>query len=88
MNGAAYTIAQYEQEQVVQPVYERWPGTFRTMETIDTVNVFQDMTSIPIARNCTRDGLVPLEGSIPSPRDRVDYYEALLDEMYRIEGID
>ncbi|WP_255011693.1 hypothetical protein [Roseovarius sp. M141] len=87
LRRAANTIARYEQEEVVQPVYARWPGTFQTMAAIDTVNVFQDMTSIPIARTCTRDGLVPLEGSISNPRDRVDYYEALLNEMYRIEGI-
>jgi hypothetical protein len=84
--GAANAIANYEQRNVVQPVYERWSGTFRAMEAVDSVNVFQDMTSIPIAKTCTRDNLVPLRGSISDPNARVRYYGDLLDRMYEIEG--
>ncbi|KIC48004.1 hypothetical protein RA29_17505 [Tateyamaria sp. ANG-S1] len=88
LRGAADTIARYEQMEVVQPVYERWPGTFQAAGVVDGLNVFQDMTSIPVAKTCTRENLVPLgDRSIASPTDRVDYYRDLMDRMYEIEGI-
>jgi hypothetical protein len=83
--GAADLIADYEQRQVVQPVYERWEDTFSDMKKADSW-IPGDQTSIPIAKSCTRDNLVPLDGDISNPQDRVDYYGKLIEEMYRVEG--
>ena len=87
LREAADIIAQYEQEQVVQPVYERHQTAFEDMAQGDGW-MPGDQTSIPIAKTCTRDDLVPLgERSITNPLDRVDYYGDLIDKMYEIEGI-
>lgn len=87
LRGAADTIAVYEQREIVQPTYDKWPNTFKAAEITDTLNVAQDMTSIPVARTCTRDNLVPLgDRSISDPLDRVSYYGDLLERMYEIEG--
>lgn len=98
LRGAADLIAQHEQINVVQPVYDRHQGTFDDMVAADksgwtlgghgqggSVN---DQTSIPIANECTRDNLVRLgDLQIQSAEDRVQYYGMLMDEMMRIEGL-
>ena len=83
---AANAIADYEQRIVVQPVYERYADTFRGMSRADRVDVFNDRTSIPIAKTCTRDNLVTLDGDISNPAHRVDYYRKLIRNMYRVKG--
>lgn len=87
LKGAADIIAQYEQRDVVQPVYDRWAKTFAGMSLADTVDVFHDRTSIPIAKTCTRDNLVPFTGNISDWHDRIKYYSKIIDEMYRVEGV-
>ncbi|MCO6391658.1 hypothetical protein GTW25_11510 [Aliihoeflea aestuarii] len=85
--GAANDIALHEQRNVVQPVYDRWPDTFAGMSRADALDRLHDRTSIPVAKTCTRDNLVPFEGDISRWPDRVEYYHDLLDRMYEIEGI-
>lgn len=83
--GAANLIAEHEQREIVQPVYDRWKDTFADMKNAEGW-IPGDQTSIPVAKTCTRDNLVPLSGDISNPQDRVNYYGKLIDEMYRIEG--
>lgn len=86
LKGAADAMALHEQRDVVQPVYDRWKDTFSGMSRADTIDVFNDRTSIPVAKACTRDNLVPLNGDISNWPDRVKYYRQLINEMHRIEG--
>ncbi|WP_227272236.1 DUF2515 family protein [Roseobacter weihaiensis] len=80
-------MAEHEQMDVVQPVYERHKDTFDDMVTADGW-VPGDQTSIPVAYECTRDDLVPLgDLEIQKPRDRVKYYRKLMDRMREIEGL-
>lgn len=87
LTGAADDIAMHEQRDVVQPVYDRWADTFAGMSRADGVDVFNDRTSIPIAKTCTRDNLVTFEGDISQWPDRVNYYRKLIDRMHQVEGI-
>lgn len=86
LRDAADTIALYEQRDVVQPVYDRWAETFEDLNDVESW-LPGDQTSIPIAKECTRDNLVPLEGNISNWRNRVNYYGKLIDRMYEVEGI-
>lgn len=85
LRGAADTIAEYEQRDVVQPVYDRWSETFEDLADVEAW-LPGDQTSIPIAKTCTRDDLVPLGGNISNWPDRVAYYRQLIDRMYEVEG--
>ncbi|WP_179381611.1 hypothetical protein [Jannaschia marina] len=72
---------------MVQPVYDRHPTGFEDMAQGEGL-MPGDQTSIPVAKTCTRDNLVPLgDRDITNPLDRVDYYGDLIDRMYEIEGI-
>jgi hypothetical protein len=82
---AADLIADHEQRNVVQPVYERHKGAFNDLSNADSW-VPGDQTSIPVAKTCTRENLVKLDGDISNPSDRVAYYEKLIRRMYEIEG--
>ncbi len=86
LRGASDRIAQHEQEDVVQPVYERHKETFSDLQTAEGL-IPGDQTSISIAKTCTRDNLVPLQGEISNPKHRVRYYEALIERLYEVEGI-
>lgn len=83
---AADIIAQYEQVDVVQRVYDRHPTAFEDMAQGEAV-LPGDQTSIPVAKTCTRDNLVPIGNrNIANAQDRVAYYGDLMDRMLRIEG--
>lgn len=86
LKGAADAIALHEQRDVVQPVYERWKDTFSGMSNADSLDIFNDRTSIPISKSCGTGDPVVLNGDISNWRDRVSYYNKLITEMYRIEG--
>jgi hypothetical protein len=87
LKGAAADIAIHEQRDVVQPVYDRWAETFAGIASADWWDFTSDNTSIPIAKTCTRDNLVPLEGNLSNWLDRVSYYRKLMDEMHRVEAL-
>ena len=79
---ASDMIARHEQVEVVQPVYERHADALNGMMNADSVAFWKDYTSIPIAKTCTRDGLVSIEGlDIRKPQDRVRYYRRLINRM-------
>ncbi len=87
LTDAANTIANYEQRSVVQPVYDKYAVNFAGLKRADDSFLDPaDRTSIPIAKTCTRDDLVKLDGDISNPEHRVAYYGKLLRRMYQIEG--
>ena len=87
LRAAADALAEHEQVTIVQPIYDKYEDTFSGLAWADTLDVFNDRTSIPIAYTCTRDNLVKLDGDLSNPQDRVVYYKKLLTEMKRIEGL-
>ncbi|RJL02854.1 DUF2515 family protein [Paracoccus siganidrum] len=86
LRGASDLIAEHEQVRIVQPVYERHAGTFRDLMRAESL-MPGDQTSIPIAKHCTRDNLVSIDGlDIRNPQDRVQYYQRLVNRMLQQEG--
>jgi hypothetical protein len=84
---AADMIAEHEQVDVVQPVYERHRDTFDDMMTAEGM-LPGDQTSIPVSYSCDSGTQVSLgDLQLQNPTDRVKYYKKLMDEMKRIEGI-
>lgn len=87
LREASDLIASHEQVRIVQPVYERHRNAFAGMSRADTLDLLNDRTSIPIARTCTRDGLVGIGSlDIRNPSDRVKYYERLIERMLSQES--
>lgn len=87
LREASDLIAYHEQVRIVQPVYERHKDAFAGMSNADMIDVFNDRTSIPIAKTCTRDGLVEIGSlDIRKPLDRVKYYERLIERMLSQES--
>ncbi|WP_227272234.1 DUF2515 family protein [Roseobacter weihaiensis] len=87
LKKAADLLAEHEQVDVVQPVYERHEDTFDDMATAESL-LPRDQTSIPISYECTRDNLVTLgDLAIQNAEDRVKYYGKLMDRMKEIEGL-
>lgn len=85
--AAADMIAEHEQVDVVQPVYERHKDTFDDMMTAESI-MPGDQTSIPVSYSCDSGTQVPLgDLKLQDPQDRVRYYRKLMDEMKRIEGL-
>lgn len=87
LRGASDLIAYHEQVRIVQPVYERHAGTFRDLMRAESL-MPGDQTSIPIAKHCTRDNLVSIDGlDITDPQDRVKYYDRLVNRMQQQERV-
>ncbi|SEO33029.1 hypothetical protein SAMN04489859_10706 [Paracoccus alcaliphilus] len=85
LRTASDLIAEHEQVDIVQPVYERHADTFRDLMRAEALIPF-DQTSIPIAKHCTRDNLVSIDGlDVRDPRDRVQYYRRLVNRMLQQE---
>ncbi len=85
LREASDIIAKYEQVVVVQKVYERHADTFDDLMTAESI-MPGDQTSIPIAKHCTRDNLVDIDGlDIRKPLDRVRYYRRLIGRMLQQE---
>ena len=86
LRRGADAIAEYEQNEVVQPVYQRHERAFGQMARAESW-VPGDQTSIPVAYECTRDDLVDLgDLDISNSRHRVRYYHLLMDRMMRMGG--
>lgn len=85
LQRASDLIAYHEQVRIVQPVYERHADTFADLMRAEAL-IPGDQTSIPIARHCTRDNLVGIDGlDITIPEDRVQYYGRLVNRMLQQE---
>ena len=80
-------IAEHEQRNIVERVYTDHAQEFTEMSRADYIDFLNDRTSIPVAKTCTRNNLVPFSGDISNADNRVDYYGQLIDRMYQIEGI-
>lgn len=81
LRRASDMIAEYEQMTVVQAAYERHADTFSDLMRAEAL-MPGDQTSIPIAKYCTRENLVPIDGlDIRDPADRVKYYNRLIERM-------
>ncbi|MDB6180905.1 DUF2515 family protein [Paracoccus fistulariae] len=99
LRGAADMIALYEQTEIVQPVYERYPEVFEGIAAAEEFAAgfpplralgYDDQSSIAVAYQCTRDPdqIVPLgDLDISNPQDRVRYYRRLMDRMMVVEGL-
>lgn len=86
LREASDIIARYEQEVVVASAYARHSDTFDDMMWADSIDVFNDRTSIPIAKTCIRENLVSIDGlDIREGADRVKYYERLVSRMLEME---
>ena len=87
LRGGADGLAEHEQVDVVQSVYDRHKGTFEDLATAESI-MPGDQTSIPVSYQCTRDNLVSLGNlDISNPQHRVTYYGRLMDRMMQIEGL-
>lgn len=80
-------LAEHEQVEVVQQVYDRHAEVFNDLGTAEAI-MPGDQTSIPIADHCTRDDLVSLgDLDIANPQDRVTYYGRLIKRLKELEGL-
>jgi hypothetical protein len=87
LRAGADLMADHEQVDVVQPVYDRHADTFGNLATAEGL-MPGDQTSIPIAYACTRSDLVSIGSlDIANPEDRVRYYRLLMDRMMKLEGL-
>ncbi len=89
LKGASDRMAEYEQREVVQPVYERYRGTFSMMEKGSAVKKFFTGTNfydIPVSTTCGDPNVVPFEGSISNRDHRVGYYKALMERLSSQQG--
>lgn len=96
LRGASDWIADFEQRDIVQPVYEKYDGTFGLMEFGNSVlkggksalNFFgtnfdseKNLYDIPVSTTCGDPNVVPFQGSISNPNNRVNYYNSLMQRL-------
>jgi hypothetical protein len=82
----ADALANYEQRVVVQPIYEKYTGTFQEMRAVNAVQrpfSGSNLYDIPVSSSCSDPNTVPFQGSIANPNDRVNYYGDLMDRYMR-----
>lgn len=87
--GGADAIAGYEQQTVVQGVYDKYSGTFGAMETMSSVSELAGqgkLYEIPVSTTCGDSNTVPFVGSISNGDDRVGYYRALMSRLSSQQG--
>ena len=84
LNGGADGIAKFEQMKVVQPIYDKYSGTFTEMGFFSWVQKpfsGKKLFDIPVSTTCGDPDTVPFAGDISKGADRVDYYHALMDKL-------
>lgn len=89
LDRAADRIAKFEQMQLVQPVYDKYSGTFTEMKWVSAIpKLFsgKNLYDIPLSTTCGDPDTVPFAGDISKGADRVDYYRALMDALKRQQG--
>ena len=89
LDGASDAIAKYEQTKVVQPVYDKYSGTFTEMKVASAVQrpfTGKNLYDIPVSTTCGDPDTVPFAGNISKGADRVDYYRALMDKLKQQQG--
>lgn len=90
LRRAADMIAEHEQVDVVEKVYERHQETFADIDSFDTsrwdfFDTTRDRQSIPLSHDCTNEDRVPLDGPLSVPKNRVKYYHKLMNELEAME---
>lgn len=89
MARASDRIADFEQRDVVQPIYEKYSGTFALMEFgsgIQKPLTGTNLYDIPVSTTCGDPDVVPFKGSISNPSHRVDYYKSLMERLSSQQG--
>lgn len=84
LKSASDWIADFEQRDVVQPVYENYSGTFSMMEGASAVLkpvLKKNLYDIPVSTTCGDPNVVPFVGSISNPNHRVNYYNSLMNRL-------
>lgn len=89
LDGAADRIAAFEQTKVVQPVYDRYSGTFTEMKVASAIQkpiTGKNLYDIPVSTTCGDPNTIPFAGNISDSKNRVDYYRALMNALKRNQG--
>ena len=89
LDVAADRIAKFEQMKVVQPIYDKYSGTFTEMKVVSAIQKRisgKNLYDIPVSTTCGDPNTVPFRGDISKGADRVDYYNALMDALKRQQG--
>ncbi|MCG7509246.1 DUF2515 family protein [Mesorhizobium retamae] len=89
LRAGADNIAMFEQMKIVQPVYEKYSGTFGLMEVANKPYKLisgKNTYDIPVSTQCGDSNTVPFRGEIANPRDRVGYYNDLMNALERQQG--
>ena len=89
LGGASDRIALYEQTTVVQPIYDKYSGTFTEMKVASAIQrplTGKNLYDIPVSTTCGDPDTVPFAGNISKGADRVDYYRALMDKLKKEQG--
>lgn len=93
LNSAAQKIASYEQEFVVQPVYDKYDSVFTKIDFLDTHELLllplgssRDRQSIALEYECETGEKILLGNlELKNKEDRVKYYEKLMKALDRKE---
>lgn len=84
--GAALSIAQYEQTEVVPPLYQQYGTTFQGIESARSfsshIPFTSDPASIPLSYECSATPTIPFNGSINNTNDRVNYYNSIYNAAF------
>ncbi|HEX7688436.1 MAG TPA: DUF2515 family protein [Burkholderiaceae bacterium] len=89
LSGASNSIAKFEQTQVVQPVYDKYSGTFAEMKVASAIQkpfTGKNLYDIPVSTTCGDPDTIPFSGNISNGDDRVVYYEALMRKLAQQQG--
>ncbi|AKI00503.1 hypothetical protein IMCC20628_01793 [Hoeflea sp. IMCC20628] len=89
LRQASDLMADYEQRDVVQNVYDDYKGTFTEMSVANVIQkpfTGSNLFDIPVSTDCGDTDKVPFVGSISNPDDRVGYYNALMDKLSTQQG--
>ncbi|OOO27837.1 hypothetical protein BS627_03775 [Agrobacterium salinitolerans] len=102
LKTASDRMAEYEQREVVQPVYDRYRKTFSMMEMGNSVskwakgranslfgsgyNASQNLYDIPLSTTCGDPNVIPFQGSISNRDHRVGYYKDLMSRLASQQG--
>lgn len=83
-NGAIEQIANFEQKNVAQPIYDNNPEAFAFMHDVakDAAYVKMDLESIPLSTCCNAGGRIPFNNNPANPKDLSNYMDRI--EYFKI----
>lgn len=88
---SADIIGRYEQQDIIQKVYEKYSKTFAIGEAVGSNPPYtwkegHKAHEIPLSYDCGGSDVVPFQGSISNMYDRVQYYHDLMNKLSSREG--